>query len=203
MTSPFPCRFPSPWRANATLAIGYITRQSLTSFGCRFDLGVSRKQQARPKPSPALQSPKCGGPGPGLLGYGLRAGGNERIVGRVADAARCGPLARKDRRISGDTAVGDEKHFIIGALRRTAGCIAARAHDADPTRRARRPGIALLPRGTGRSRVALLALRRISTAHKAGAQRDDDQSSVQLHWLPPRRFNSQLCYELSKNYAEY
>ena len=111
---------------------------------------------------------------------GLRAGGDERIVGGVAGAAGRGPLGREGGRVSHAAAIGDEEHFVIAALRHTAGRIAAGAHDPHRARRPRRPGrpgVALGARRTGRSRIALLA-GKFSAAREASRQRNGNQRPI-------------------------
>ena len=55
---------------------------------------------------------------PCSLGQRLRAGRDQRIVRRVADATRCGTFGRKDGRDPGRAAIGHEQHLIVAAQRR-------------------------------------------------------------------------------------
>jgi hypothetical protein len=127
------------------------------------------------------------------LGCGLRAGSDQRIIRRVADTTRCGPLGREGRSVPGATAIGDEQHLIIAALSRAACRVAVRADDprrrrrSGGTRGAGRPwrsGIAFRSRRPGWSRITLFA------AYEANGQHDCDQGSIQGHGFPQRTASS-------------
>ena len=103
----------------------------------------------------------------GSLRCSLSAGGDQRIVHRIADATRCGPLGRKDGRVPRGAAIGNEQHFIVTALHRTVRRIAIGADDPNRGGHAGGACRALFTRGPGRSRITLLALRPFSAAHEA------------------------------------
>jgi hypothetical protein len=101
---------------------------------------------------------------------------------------RRGSLSRKDRRVPGAAAIGDEENFIVGALRRAARRVAARADDPHCREGAGWPCLAARTRRAGRSRItliALIALRPLSAAREAEAQGNRDQCSIEIHGVAP------------------
>jgi hypothetical protein len=105
-----------------------------------------------------------------LLRCSLRAGSDQWIIRRIADATRCGSLGRQVGRVPRWAAIGNEQHFIVTALGRAVRRIAADAQDPNRgghTGRASWSCRALFTRGPGRSRITLVALRSLSAAHQA------------------------------------